>query len=85
MDARSGTAARGGWNGSCFGDRHRARLAPGGPSGADIDPNDEMEFPMAKLTLDLDALQVETFEAAPAVQKEMPITVYPTEYRLTCC
>jgi len=48
-------------------------------------PPNPMEFPMAKLTLDLDALQVETFEAAPAVPTGMPITVYPTEYRYTCC
>jgi len=40
---------------------------------------------MAKLTLDLDALRVESFDAAPAVQAEMPITVYPTVYKYTCC
>ncbi|HET7461723.1 MAG TPA: hypothetical protein VFJ82_10775 [Longimicrobium sp.] len=40
---------------------------------------------MAKLTLDLDALQVESFDAAPAIQAGMPITVYPTVYKYTCC
>ena len=40
---------------------------------------------MTKRTLDLNALQVETFEVAPAVQREMPITVYPTVYKYTCC
>lgn len=47
---------------------------------------EHVESLMAKLKLDLDAIRVETFEAAPplVLDLEIPVTL-PSDHRLGCC